>query len=134
MKITLLSLMITILLPLAGHAADELIASSRPYSVVLRTEDDGQSAVALICKEAPNGYEVLGADEDIIASIDKLVPKDAALPLAVAYLKTVIEEGGGRSAVEKSLNASIAKYGNYLHPLAIKAYGELGVHVKGGGQ
>lgn len=114
----------------AAMAEDKVIARSDPYAIFLRTDEDGQSAEALVCKKSDAGYEVLGGGEDVIATIAKCVPEVDALALAQAYLKADIEKQGGVSAAQAKMDAAIKKYGDtWLSPLAKRAYAELGIKI-----
>jgi len=110
----------------------EVLASDPPYSVVLRIEDDGQSAVAQIMQTTAKGDSILASDEDVIAAIAQAVPEPEALALATKYLKRIANQSGGIEKLQKSMNQSATgspEYFSYLTPLAVRAYAAIGVVV-----
>ncbi|MEI8062378.1 MAG: hypothetical protein WCG97_03745 [bacterium] len=113
------------------RAGDEILASSDNYSIILRTED--QSGIAYLTQQKGQSIAILASDEDIIPQVEKLVPKEIALKLAVQFTRREVEKNGGQAKFQIKINEYVKKHGNnfynYLSPLSIQAYKANGVVI-----
>lgn len=129
--ISLLALM-TITSP-AQETSQKTVATSEGYSIIITTEEDGQSSVASLVKEENGKQVTLGVSEDLYSLILEHSPSNVASSLADILTATDIKEGGGKEKMQTYFNALAEKYGkeffNYLPPVAKEAYARNGVTI-----
>lgn len=126
MKLLVLSAIFGITLSAMSYAdTDKTLATSGEYQLILRTEDDGQSAAAVLTKDDKD----VALDEDTFALIQKNVPDQRiALDLATQYVAREIKQAGGAQAVQAQMSKNTGTY-SYLGKLARAAYAQNGVTV-----
>lgn len=109
----------------------ERIASSGEYSVDIQIQE--QSAMAILTRTTNQAPQILAQSEDIIPKIEKLVPRNDALPLAIQITKREITKNGGPEKAQLQINTYAKQFGNnfynYLTPLSIEAYQINGVTI-----
>jgi len=114
------------------QANDEVVAKTKHYLVIIRTDRDTGSGY-IFKREAFGKRTLVGVNENIYSEIQKLLPREEAYPLIQQMVDSNIKEDGGIKKCQENIDALIQRWGkdyfNDYPSLVIEAYKARGIII-----